>query len=108
LPDCQLNRCGGGGMVDIKDIRKILIEHKSHVKEKFKVKEIGIFGSYVRGEQKWSNDVDVLVGFEKTPTLLEFIELENYLIEFLGVKVDLIMKGTLKPNIREQVLKEVV
>jgi hypothetical protein len=95
-------------MVELGDIEKILVEHKSYVKEKFKVKEIGIFGSYVRGEQKESSDVDILVEFEKTPTLLEFVEIENYLTELLGVKVDLVMKRALKPKIRERVLKEVV
>ncbi len=89
-------------------IKKKLQEHKSELKRLFKVKEIGIFGSYVRGDQKEASDVDILVEFEETPTLLEFIELENYLTEILGVKVDLVMKRALKPRIRENVLKEVV
>ena len=78
------------------------------LRKKFKVKEIGLFGSYVRGEQKEISDVDILVEFEETPTLLEFVELENYLTELLGVKVDLVMKRALKPTIKEFVLKEVV
>jgi len=95
-------------MKDLEEIRKILVEHKDILKKKFRVKEIGVFGSYVRGEQKKDSDVDVLVEFEETPTLLEFIELEDYLTEILGVKVDLVMKRALKPTIREFVLREVV
>ncbi len=94
--------------VNLNRIREILSEHKELLKKRFKVKEIGLFGSYVRGEQKETSDVDVLVEFEETPTLLEFVELENYLSELLGVKVDLVMKRALKPNIRKFVLKEVV
>jgi len=95
-------------MKDLEEIKGILVKHKEILKKKFRVKEIGVFGSYVRGEQKKDSDVDILVEFEETPTLLEFMELENYLTEILGVKVDLVMKRALKPTIKEFVLKEVV
>lgn len=76
----------------------------------YRVKEIGIFGSYVRGEQKKRSDIDVLVEFEESSnlSLLGFIRLENYLSEILGVKVDLVEKHTLKPRIGKHVLAEVV
>ena len=95
-------------MKNLSEIKEILAENKELLKKKFKVKEIGLFGSYVRGEQKETSDVDILVEFEETPTLLEFVELENYLTELLGVKVDLVMKRALKPTIKESILKEVV
>jgi len=82
------------------EIREILTKNRNMLSKKFQVKEIGLFGSYVRGEQKESSDIDILVEFEETPTLLEFIELENCLTELLGVKVDLVMKRALKPKIR--------
>ena len=91
----------------VNEIKEILSKHKENLRRKFRVKEIGLFGSYVRGEQKETSDVDVLVEFEETPTLLEFVELENYLSELLGV-VDLVMKRALKPNVKKFVLKEVV
>jgi predicted nucleotidyltransferase len=91
----------------VNEIKEILSKHKENLRRKFRVKEIGLFGSYVRGEQKETSDVDVLVEFEETPTLLEFVELENYLSELLGV-VDLVMKRALKSNIKKSVLKEVV
>ncbi len=95
-------------MKNLSELKEILAESKELLKKKFKVKEIGIFGSYVRGEQKETSDVDILVEFEETPTLLEFVELENHLTELLGVKVDLVMKRALKPTIKESILKEVV
>ena len=78
--------------------------------KKYKVKEIGVFGSYVRGEQKKQSDLDILVEFEETAnlSLLDFIRVENYLSDVLGTKVDLVEKHTLKPRIGKHVLEEVV
>ena len=95
-------------MKKLDEIEAILQKHKKELEQKFKVKEIGIFGSYVRGEAKETSDVDILVDFYEVPSLLKFIELEEYLEEILGVKVDLVMKSALKPRIAETVLKEVV
>jgi len=72
------------------------------------VKEIGIFGSYVRNEQKKNSDLDILVDFEETPSLFKFMELESYLKTILKVKVDLVMKSVLKPRIGRRILNEVV
>ena len=71
-------------------------------------KKIGIFGSYVRGEQRKSSDVDILVEFYVAPSLLKFIAMEKYLSEVLGIKVDLVMKDSLRRYIGERILKEVV
>ena len=92
------------------EIRKTLSEHKSELRQKYTVKEIGVFGSYVRGEQRRKSDVDILVEFEESSTLslLDFIGLENHLSDVLGVKVDLVEKHTLKPRIGKHVLEEVV
>jgi hypothetical protein len=97
-------------MITIDQIKKTLSEHKEELKRNYQVKDIGIFGSYVRGEQKKKSDVDILVEFEESSklSLLDFIELENYLSDMLGVKVDLVEKGTLKPRIGKHVLDEVV
>jgi predicted nucleotidyltransferase len=97
-------------MKNLEEIKSSLTNQKEEMKQKYKVKEIGIFGSYVRGEQKKRSDVDLLVEFESTSnlTLLDFIGLENYLGKLLGVKVDLVEKHTLKPRIGKHVLEEVV
>jgi uncharacterized protein len=97
-------------MITIEQIKKNLSEHKEELKRNYLVKDIGIFGSYVRGEQKKKSDVDILVEFEECSelSLLDFIGLENYLTDMLGVKVDLVEKGTLKPRIGKHVIDEVV
>ncbi len=89
-------------------IKKKLADHKPVLAEKYRVREIGIFGSYVRGDQKQKSDVDVLVDFTGSISLLEFIHLENELSDLLGVKVDLVMKTALKPRIGKHILEEVV
>jgi len=50
--------------------------------------------------------LDILVSFSKTPGLFEFIRLENYLNDLLGIKVDLVMRTALKPNIGKQIISE--
>ena len=72
------------------------------------VKSLGVFGSYARSEQRKRSDLDLLVEFENdTLSLLKFIEVQNYLSDLLGVKVDLVEKSGLKPSIRARVLREV-
>lgn len=77
------------------------------LEDQYNVKYIGLFGSYVRGEQTAESDLDILVEFSKTPTLFQFINLENYLSDNLGIKVDLVMKDSLKSNIGKYILNEV-
>ncbi|MHB8102036.1 MAG: nucleotidyltransferase family protein [Methanosarcina sp.] len=86
---------------------KILRQHLPELREKYSVNYLGIFGSYIRGEQTKDSDLDVLVQFDKKPGLLKYIELENYLSDLLEVKVDLVMKSALKPNIGKRILNEV-
>ena len=95
-------------MNNIKKLKEILAKHRSELKKEYKVKEIGVFGSYVRGEQRKRSDVDVLVEFEEPIGLFEFMDLEMYLSKLLGVKVDLVSKKALKPHIGEHILKEVI
>jgi len=90
------------------EIKRKLTQCKPELKSGFQVKEIGIFGSYIRNEQNKNSDLDILVEFEEEPGLFKFIELENYLKTILKVKVDLVMKNALKPQIGRHVLNEVV
>ena len=91
-----------------KEILKKLRELDPKIKEKFKIKEIGVFGSIIRGEQNKRSDIDVLVEFEETPDPLRFIELERYLQGLLGRKVDLVRKQALRIELKDKVLREVV
>jgi predicted nucleotidyltransferase len=95
-------------METLKRIQQVLEDHKEYLKEKYKVKEIGIFGSYVRGEEGKKSDLDILIDFYEKPDLFEFTEIEEYLSNILGIKVDLVMKSALKPYIGKYILKEVV
>ncbi|MBO8130807.1 MAG: nucleotidyltransferase family protein [Candidatus Marinimicrobia bacterium] len=95
-------------MKKIEEIKKTLIKLKPFLKEKYKVKEIGIFGSYVKNKQKKRSDLDILVEFDEVPSLIEFIEMENFLSDKLKIKVDLVIKRALKPHIGKVILKEVI
>lgn len=97
-------------MKTLEEIRAQLEALKPTLRERFKVKTIGVFGSYVRGEQKRGSDVDVLVEFSADAKIgfFKFLELEEFLSEQLGVKVDLVMRDALKPFIGERILQEVV
>ena len=88
--------------------RRILRTHLPALRERYAVTSLGVFGSYVRGEQKEHSDLDVLVEFERAPSLFRYGELEDHLSELVGIKVDLVMKKTLKPYIGRQILAEVV
>ena len=85
-----------------------LRETKPVLKEKYKVKTLGVFGSYVRGEQKEGSDLDILVEFQEPVGLFKFMELEEFLGKNTGVKVDLVSRKALKPRIGKYILEEVI
>ncbi len=81
---------------------------KPELQARYHVKDIGLFGSVLRGEQKKNSDVDILVEFLKPIGFFKFLELEEYLETELDTKVDLVSKKALKPRIGQQILSEVV
>jgi len=87
---------------------KTLTKEKTRLAESYGVVSLEVFGSYVRGDQKSGSDLDVLVTFREAPSLLTFIAIENHLSDTLGVKVDLVMRDSLKPAIGKNVLREAV
>jgi predicted nucleotidyltransferase len=97
-------------MKTLKEIKNILAKYNDELRQKYSLKEIGIFGSYIRDEQKKTSDVDILIDFseEAKITFLDFIHIENYLSDLLRVKVDLVEKCALKPRIGKHILKEVI
>jgi len=86
----------------------ILRENKPVLEEKYKVKTLGVFGSYVRGEQKEDSDLAILVEFQEPVGLFKFMELEEFLGKNTGVKVDLVSRKALKPRIGKYILEEVI
>lgn len=87
---------------------EILKANLAFIKQKFNVSELGIFGSYVRGEQDEQSDLDILVRYSKVPCVWNWIELEDYLSLLTGVEVDLVPDAAMKPKIRERVYQEVI
>jgi predicted nucleotidyltransferase len=88
--------------------RDLLRQQKPTLADRYGVLELALFGSRVRGDQTDASDLDVLVSFSRAPTLLQFICLEQELTDLLGVKVDLVMRESLRPQVRERVLQELV
>lgn len=95
-------------MTKFEKIKELLKGQKDLLNNKYGVSEIGVFGSFVRGEENENSDLDILVRISKNMGLLKFIAIENYLSGLLGVKVDLVMKDVLKPAIGKHILNEVV
>jgi len=94
-------------MKKLADIGKTVAENKAVLERQYNVKEIGVFGSVVRGEDKGTSDVDVLVEFGEPIGLFKFLELEEYLSNLIGRQVDLVSKKALKPRIGRHILREV-
>jgi len=95
-------------VISLEEIKNILEEHKEEIKQKYKIKEIGIFGSFTKGEQNKKSDIDILVKFEEVPDLLKFIEIERYILKILGKKVDLVRKETIRKELKKRILSEAI
>ena len=92
----------------LREILKILHQQIPMLTERYSVEALEVFGSYVRDEQRKDSDLDILVTFKEVPSLLTFIAIENYLSDLLEIKVDLVMKDSLKPAIGKRILKEAI
>lgn len=97
-------------MKSLHEIQKTLQKQKPYLAEKFGVRILGVFGSYVRQEQRLDSDLDLLIELDRPSkiSLLGLVELEYYLSQILGVKVDLAIKTNLKKHIGKRILEEVV
>lgn len=90
------------------EVRRIISEHKSELLEKFNIVSVGVFGSYVRGEQHKDSDIDLLVELKEDISLLRLVSAENFLSDLLRRKVDLVPKDDVRPELRERIFREVV
>jgi predicted nucleotidyltransferase len=97
-------------MKTLDEIRRILEAQREYLATNYGVTVIGVFGSYVRGEQGRDSDVDILIELERPPriSLIGLVELEHYLSDVLGVKADVAIKENLRKRIGERILSEVV
>jgi len=94
-------------MEPLEQIKQIIQQHKAELKTKYFVREIGIFGSYVRGEQADNSDIDILIDLDRPIGFVKFMKLEKYISDLIGIKVDLVTKKALKPYIGKRILQEV-
>lgn len=92
----------------LEEIKGTLKNHLPGLSKRYRVKRLGIFGSNAKGENRSDSDLDLLVEFRNAPTIFEFVRLELELATLLGVKVDLVMKTALKPEIGKRILGELV
>ena len=97
-------------MRTLNEIKQILEAQKDYLATEYGVTVLGVFGSYVRGEQRHDSDVDILIELERPPriSLIGLVELEHYLSDVLGVNVDIAIKKNLRRRIGERILSEVV
>jgi predicted nucleotidyltransferase len=92
----------------LEEIIEAIKKRKKVLEEKYKVKEIGIFGSYVRGEQTERSDVDILVDFYQLPDVFDLLKLERSLRGILRCRVDVIRNQAIRKELRDQILSEVI
>ncbi len=94
--------------IALNEIISTLNSLKDVIKKEYKAEIVGVFGSYVRGEQRETSDVDVLVRFFEGASLFDLTGLGDFLEERLGIKVDVVPIDTIRKEIKEAVLKEAV
>lgn len=94
--------------LDVQQMTDRLRSELPRLRREYAVRSLGLFGSYVRGEQRRGSDLDVLVEFSEIPGMLRFLDLERDLSRLLGVSVDLVQKEALKPAIGKRIKEEVL
>jgi predicted nucleotidyltransferase len=89
------------------EVIDIIRSSKPEIVSRYGVQALGLFGSYVRDQQRKRSDIDILVSFSRDIDLFEFIDLREFLETRLHHKVDLVMESALKPGIGKRILAEV-
>ncbi len=94
---------------ELEKLRQQLRVLLPELRERFGIVSLALFGSYVRGQAGAESDLDVLIELDDRPfSLLQFVELEQWLSDRLGVRVDLVEKSALKEELKSFILREAV
>ena len=95
--------------LSLETIRKFLGENKARIHQKFGVTKMGIFGSFLRGNEKATSDIDILIDFEEDKvTFKNYMGLKFFLEDIFDRKVDLVIIEDIKPLMKESILREAV
>lgn len=95
-------------MKSLDEVIEIITCLKEEIKQKYKAEIIGLFGSFARGEQKKASDVDILINFYRDATLFDLVRLSMFLEEKLRLKVDLVPQDTIRKELKEKIMNEVI
>ena len=90
-----------------KEIFDLLSQNFIQMRNDYGVEKMGVFGTFVREEQRPESDVDILVEFSRPVGMVDFIRIETMLQDLLGIRVDLVTRNALKKNIGQRILNEV-
>lgn len=93
---------------EIERILEKIRQVKPEMEKDYFVIEIGVFGSYARGDQTESSDIDILVDFRRGMTLFKLVDFKDYLESLFEKNVDIVMKRALKPKLAKYILDEVI
>jgi predicted nucleotidyltransferase len=95
-------------MKTLEEIRAVIYAHEDELRQRYKVRVVGMFGSYTRGEQRENSDLDLLAEFDEKASLLDLAGAQVMLSELLGMKVDLVPREDIRPELKEIIESEVV
>jgi len=96
---------------ELNTIKEKIIKNKAYLRETYGVEEIGVFGSYARGDQDDGSDIDIAIEINHDKVAVGFFEfsrMQRFLEELLGKKVDLVTKRAIKPYIKDRILAQMI
>ena len=94
-------------MASIESIKQLLLSRKAELFERYHIRNLAIFGSYARNEQRPESDIDILVEFN-APIGIEFIDLAERLETLLETRVDLVSRAAIKPRYYERISGDLI
>ncbi|WP_040334230.1 nucleotidyltransferase family protein [Candidatus Magnetobacterium casense] len=95
-------------MTTLDEIKRVINKHRDELRVEHKIKELAVFGSYARNEQRKKSDVDLLAEFDGPIGLLHLVGAEQYLTKLLRTRVDLIPKNSVRPELKDTIFKEAI
>ena len=94
-------------MKSLEEVQELLSENLNTLKRRYKIKRLGVFGEYARGEQDDNSEVDILIEFDKGIGL-EFVDLEEQLEKILGERVHIVPKSGVQRKYLKAIRQDIV